>query len=128
MKIVSLIARILLGLLFTVFGLNGFLHFIPTGPMPQGLAGQFTGALFQSHYLTVVFVFELVPGVLLLLNRYMPLALTLLGPVIVNIILFHLFMAPGGLPLALVATILLLLAAYQFRAIFAGLFQYRVEA
>ena len=122
MKTTSLIARILLGLLFTVFGLNGFLHFIPTGPMPTGTAGQFAGALVESHYMTVVLLLEIIPGVLLLVNRYVPLALTVLGPVIVNILLFHAFMAPSGLPLAFVAVILWILTAYKYLAVFAGLF------
>jgi putative oxidoreductase len=126
MKIVSLIARVLLGLLFVVFGLNGFLNFIPMGPMPLGIAGQFTAALFESHYMTVVFTLELAGGVLLLLNRYVPLALTLLAPVIANIVLFHAFMAPSGLPLAMVATVLWILTAHKVRSVFAGLFSQRV--
>src|ERR1700730_3837545 len=104
MKIVSLIARLLLGLLFLVFGLNGFLNFIPMGPIPVGLAGQFTAALFGSHYMTVVFTCQPPAALLLPLNRYVPLALTLLAPVIVNIVLFHTFMAPSGLPLAITAS------------------------
>ena len=102
MKIVTVIARLLLGVIFLVFGLNGFLHFIPMPP-PAGLAGQFLGALFVSHYLVFVFLLQVIPGVLLLINRYVPLALTLLGPIIVNIVLFHALMAPSGLPLAVVA-------------------------
>src|ERR1700682_6284266 len=101
MKITALIARFLLGIIFLVFGLNGFLHFIPASP-PSGTAGQFVGALFVSHYLIVVFLFQLISAVLLLINRYVPLALTLLAPVIVNILLFHVLMAPSGLLLALV--------------------------
>jgi hypothetical protein len=128
MNIVSLIARILLGLLFLVFGLNGFLHFIPMGPMPTGPAGQFVAALMQTHYMSVVFVLELVPGILLLLNRYVPLALTLLAPVIVNIVLFHVFMAPAGLAMAIIACILWILAAYKVGTVFAGLLQRRVQA
>src|SRR3954463_11712747 len=100
MKKLSAVARVLLGFLFVVFGLNGFLNFIPLGPMPAGLAGQFTAALVESHYMSVVLLVELAAGVLLLVNRYVPLGLTLLAPVIVNILLFHLFMAPSGLPLA----------------------------
>jgi uncharacterized membrane protein YphA (DoxX/SURF4 family) len=123
MNIASLIARILLGLLFVVFGLNGFLHFIPMGPMPAGPASQFLGALSESHYMTVVFALQLIPGILLLLNRYVSLALTVLGPVIVNIILFHAFMAPSGLPLAILAAILWFLTAYKVRSNFAGLLQ-----
>lgn len=120
MKIVTLIARILLGLLFAVFGLNGFLHFIPMQP-PTGLAGQYMGALFLSHYLTVVFALELVGGLLLLVNRYVPLALTLLGPVLVNIVLFHACLAPAGLPMALFAVVLWLIVFAGVRGSFAGL-------
>jgi putative oxidoreductase len=127
MKIVSITARVLLGLLFLVSGLNGFLNFIPMGQMPLGLAGQFTVALLESHYMTVVFALELAGGVLLLLNRYVPLALTLLAPVIVNIFLFHAFMAPSGLPLAMVASVLWILTAHQFRSVFAGLLNHRVQ-
>ena len=120
MKIATLIARILLGLLFLVFGLNGFLHFIPMQP-PTGLAGQYMGALFLSHYLVVVFVLEAVGGLLLLINRYVPLALVLLGPVIVNIVLFHACLAPAGLPIALFAVTLWLVVFAGVRGAFAGL-------
>ena len=120
MKIVTVIARILLGLLFLVFGLNGFLHFIPMQP-PTGLAGQYMGALFLSHYLVVVFVLEAVAGLLLLINRYVPLALVLLGPVIVNIVLFHACLAPAGLPIALFAVTLWLVVFAGVRGAFAGL-------
>ena len=88
MKIAVFIARVLLGLLFLVFGLNGFLHFIPM-PLPPGMAGQYLGILFVSHYLTVIFLVEVVGAVLLLANRFVPLALILLAPVLVNILLFH---------------------------------------
>ena len=127
MKIAVLIARILLGLLFAVFGLNGFLHFIPMKP-PTGLAGQYMGALFVSHYLVVVFVLQLVGGVLLLANRFVPLALVLLGPVIVNILLFHATMAPEGLPMILFAIVLWLIVFTGVRQAFAGVFTDRVEA
>ena len=79
MKTASHIARILLGLIFTVFGLNGFLHFIPL-PFPADVAGQFMGALFVSHYYVAVFAVQVAGGILLLSNRFVPLALTLLGP------------------------------------------------
>ena len=125
MKIIATSARWLLGLVFLVFGLNGFLHFIPMPP-PPGAGGQFLGALFVSHYLVVVFLLQLIPGALLLLNRFVPLALTLLGPIIVNILLFHLYMAPGGLPLALLVTALWLLVFLSVRSAFASLFQARV--
>src|ERR671919_487816 len=106
MKIVTLIARLLLGLTFFVFGLNGFLNFLNMGPMPTGLAGQFIGALFVSHYYWVIAGLQIVGGVLLLVNRFVPLALVLLGPVIVNILLYHLFLNISGLGLAIVVTIL----------------------
>src|SRR5215472_374755 len=123
MKIVVLIARILMGLIFLVFGLNGFLHFIPTGPMPPGMAGQFVGLLFQSHYVYVVSALQVVGGALLLVNRYVPLALTLLGPVIVNILLYHLLMNLKGIvPFALVVTVCWAIVAYRNRQYFAGLF------
>jgi putative oxidoreductase len=128
MKTVFLIARLLLGLLFFVFGLNGFLQFIPMGPMPAGLAGQFAGALVQSHYMAVVSALQLIAGAFLLVNRYVPLALTVLAPVIVNIVLFHAFMAPTGLPLAIAASTLWIVAAYQVRSTFTGLLQARAQA
>jgi putative oxidoreductase len=126
MKIVYLVVRLLLALVFVVFGLNGFLHFIPQPP-PSGLAGQFLGALFVSHYLVVVFVLQLLSGLLLLINRYVPLALTLLGPVIFNILLFHSFMAPAGLPMAFIVTVLWLVTAWGVRSAFAGIFHQNVE-
>ena len=125
MKIVTLIARILLGLVLVVFGLNGFLNFISTGPMPTGLAGQFLGALVQSHYYWVVAVLQIAGGVLLLVNRFVPLALVLLGPVIVNIICFHVFMNPSGAPPAAVVTVLWLIVFYRNRQHFSGIFVQR---
>ena len=86
MKIVATIARYLLGLIFLVFGLNHYLNFIPM-PMPTGVTGQFFGVLVQTHYLYVVAFLEIIPAILLLANRYIPLALTVLAPVIVNILL-----------------------------------------
>ncbi len=126
MKIATLIARILLGLLFLVFGLNGFLHFIPMAP-PAGLAGQYMGALFLSHYLVTVFLLQTIGGALLLANRFVPLALVLLGPVLVNILLFHALMAPEGLPMALFATVLWAILFYSVRRAFAGVLVQRVE-
>jgi len=122
MKIAGTIARYLLGIIFLVFGANGFLHFIPLPP-PPGLAGQFMVALFASHYLVVVFLLELIPAVLLLAGRYVALALVLLGPVIVNIFLFHAFLAPEGLPLAVVVVVLWLLVFASVRSAFTGIFQ-----
>ncbi|MEY2574195.1 MAG: putative oxidoreductase [Verrucomicrobiota bacterium] len=127
MKIISVIARFLLGFIFLVFGLNGFLHFIQAA-MPTGLAGQFVGALAASNYLVVVFLFQLIAAILLLANRYVPLALTLLAPIIVNILLFHVLMAPAGLGLAAVVTVLWIVAFLSVRSAFTGLLQPRVTA
>jgi uncharacterized membrane protein YphA (DoxX/SURF4 family) len=97
-RYLPLIARIVMGLGFTVFGLNGFLHFIPEPktPMPEG-AGAFAGALMKTGYMfQMIAGTQLLVGVLLLLNRFVPLALVLIMPVLVNIIAFHLFLAPAG--------------------------------
>jgi len=95
MRIASVIARYLAGVIFLVFGLNGFLNFIPLPP-PGGIAGQFMGALYASHYLWVIFAFQVIAGVFLLVNRYVPLAVGILAPVLVNILTFHALMAPSG--------------------------------
>ena len=126
MRIASAIARYLAGAIFVVFGLNGFLHFIPMPP-PAGVAGQFMGALYVSHYLWVIFGFQVVAGVLLLANRYVPLAVAILAPVLVNILSFHVFMAPSGLPLALFVTVLWALIFLSVRPAFAGLMQARLQ-
>src|SRR5712671_5726018 len=127
MKTVSAIARYLAGSIFLVFGLNGFLHFIPLPP-PDGVAGQFMGALFASHYLTLIFGVQVIAAVLLLANRFVPLALAILAPVIVNILAFHVLMAPSGLPLALFVAVLWTLIFVDVRTAFAGLFQSRLQA
>jgi len=125
MKILTLIARLLLGLIFVVFGLNGFLNFLNMGPMPTGLAGQFMGALMQSHYYWVIAGLQVVGGVLLLVNRYVPLALVLLGPIIVNILLYHFFLNIAGVPLAIITTILWFIVFYAHRQYFSGIFAQR---
>src|ERR1700686_3786093 len=104
MKIAALIARILLGVIFLVFGLNGFLQFIPA-TLPPGMAGQFFSVLLQSHYVYFVSFFQLAGGALLLANRYVPLGLTLLGPVIANILIYHLLLDDAGAPLGISVTI-----------------------
>jgi uncharacterized membrane protein YphA (DoxX/SURF4 family) len=125
MKIFTLIARLLLGLVFVVLGLNGFLNFLSMGPMPTGLAGQFVGALFLSHYFWVVAALQIAGGALLLVNRFVPLGLVLLGPVIVNILLYHVFLNPTGIALAIVVTILWLIVFYARRQYFSGIFVQR---
>ena len=126
MRTASKIARYLAGVIFLVMGLNGFLNFIPLPP-PGGIAGQFMGALYASHYLWVIFAFQLLAAVLLLVNRYVPLALAMLAPVIVNILVFHFLMAPSGLPLAVFVAVLWALIFVNVRPAFAGLFQSRLQ-
>jgi putative oxidoreductase len=126
MKTASIIARYLAGVIFLVFGLNGFLNFIHLPP-PAGVAGQFMGALFVSHYLTLIFGLQVIAAVLLLANRFVPLALAILAPVIVNILAFHALMAPSGLPLALFVAVLWGLIFVDVRPAFAGLFQARLQ-
>jgi uncharacterized membrane protein YphA (DoxX/SURF4 family) len=121
----TLIARLLLGVLFLVFGLNGFLNFLSMGPPPSGLAGQFIGALFMSHYYWVIAALQIVAGVLLIVGRYIPLALVLLGPIIVNILLYHIFLMPAGIGLAVVATLLWFIVFYNYRQYFSGIFVQR---
>jgi uncharacterized membrane protein YphA (DoxX/SURF4 family) len=127
MKIVVLIARLLLGLIFVVFGLNGFLNFIDMGPMPSGLAGQFIAALALSHYFWVVAALQVIGGALLLVNRFVPLGLVLLGPVIVNIILYHVFLNHAGMLMAVVVAILWLIVFYGHRRYFSGIFVQRTQ-
>jgi putative oxidoreductase len=127
MKIACTIARYLLGLIFLTFGLNGFLHFIPMPP-PTGVAGQFFGALFVSRFYVVLFAVQILSAVLLLANRYVPLAVTILAAVIFNILCFHILMAPAGLPLALFVAVLWVLVFIEVRSAFSGLFQSRLES
>src|ERR1700761_582963 len=127
MRIASVIARYLAGVIFLVFGLNGFVNFIPMPP-PGGIAGQFMGALYASHYLWVIFAFQIIAAVHLLANRYVPLALAVLAPVIINILAFHALMAPSGLPLALFVAVLWTVIFIDVRPAFGGLFQSRLKA
>jgi hypothetical protein len=123
MKIAATIARYLMGAIFLLFGLNLLHPFLPMGPAPTGTLGQFFGALFVSHYILLVGIFQVVPAVLLLVNRYVPLALALLAPVIVNIDATHALMAPSGLPLAALVTVLWILVFVRVIEHFAPLFQ-----
>jgi len=120
MKIAIIITRTLLGLIFVVFGLNAFFNFIPM-PMPKGDAGTFMGILFSSHYLYATKCFEIVGGLILLSGRFTPLGLTLLGPVIVNILFFDIFLDATGLPLGIIVAALALFLLWQNRTAFAGI-------
>jgi putative oxidoreductase len=98
-KIAVLVARILLGLIFCLFGSNGFFSFLPA-QLPPGVAGQFLGSLLTSHYVYLIAATQLLSGILLLINRYVVLALALLAPVIANIVMYHITMQPAMAQLA----------------------------
>ena len=118
-------ARLFLGLVFTVFGLNFFLHFLPTPPPPPR-AAAFAGALFGSGYFfPLLKTTEVVAGLLLLTGRYVTLALTVLAPIVINIVGFHLFLAPSGVPLALAVLAAELYLAWTYRAAFAPMLRAR---
>ena len=121
MKTATIITRSLLGLIFVTFGLNMFLNFIHMPPPPEGPAREFMTALYLSHYLYIVGAVQVVGGLILLSGRLVPLGLTLLGPVIVNIVSFHILMAPAGLPMAFVVSALALFLLWRYREYFAGL-------
>ena len=123
MRIVSLVARLLLGLMFVVFGLNGFLLFLPPPAVIPGNAGAFSGAMMSSHFTYLPSGVQVLGGVMLLLNQYVPLALVLLAAVIVNILMFHFTMWPQMLiPFPVLVTVLWFLVAWPLRAHFAPLF------
>jgi putative oxidoreductase len=119
MKIVPVIARYLLGLMFTVFGLNGFLHFIHQPPPTNPLAIQFFVAISASHFAAFFFAVQLIGGLLLLSGFFVPLALTVLAAELYNILAFHLTLSPGIAP-GLVACVLWVLVFLQYRNSFNG--------
>lgn len=123
MKILVLVARLLLGLMFVVFGANGIHPFIPMGEMPTGLAGQFLGALIQSHWALVNSAIMVVTGLLFLVNRFVPLALVLLGPILFSILLFHLLISPTGFQPGVLGALLWFIVFWHHRAAFSGIFQ-----
>jgi len=127
---IALAARILLGLIFFIFGLNFFLHFIPQGPAPTGLAGAFLGGLFQSGYLfPLIKVIEVLGGAFLLIGRFIPLVLVILMPISLNIFLFHSILEPGGLPITISLLILIsqFYLAWVYRAYYKQLFTARAS-
>ena len=120
MRIAGLIARYLLGLIFVVFGLNGFLNFIKQPPPANPLAIHFFTGVAGSHYSYMFFAFQLLAGLLLLSGYFVPFALIVLAAEIVNILTFHLTMDPGGIAPGLVTLVLWVLVFAQYRASFAG--------
>jgi uncharacterized membrane protein YphA (DoxX/SURF4 family) len=127
-KMLPTVARVLLGLMFTVFGLNGFLHFIPQpkSPMPEA-AAAFAGALMQTGYMfPLVMGTQLFAGVLLLFNRFVPLALALLAPILVGIITFHIFLAPASIGPGVAVVVLELYLAWAYRDAYRPMLAMRV--
>jgi putative oxidoreductase len=121
MKIATIIVRILLGLAFAFFGSNFFFHFIPTPPPPPGLVGDYIKVFVTSGYANVIGATQLLCGLLLLIGRFVPLALTILGGVIFNILVFHILMDPKGIGPGIVVTLLWLFLVSQYRERFAGI-------
>lgn len=122
MKITSMIARYLLGLIFTVFSLNGFLNFIHQPPPANPLAIQFLVSVSESHFAAFFFAIQLLGGLLLLSGFFVPLALTLLAAELYNILAFHVTLAPASIPPALVASVLWILVFLPYRESFKGIF------
>jgi putative oxidoreductase len=118
MKMASIIARYLLGLMFTVFGLNGFLNFIHQPPPTNPLAIQFFVAISSSHFAEFFFAIQLIGGLLLISGYFVPLALTLLAAELYNILAFHLTLAPASIAPALFASVLWILVFLQYRGSF----------
>jgi putative oxidoreductase len=129
MKIVILIARLLLGAIFAFFGSNALFQFLPTPPIPPGPVRDFVTVLGTTHYFWVVGFFQVVPGLLLLVNRYVPLALTVLAAEIVNILTTHILVMHSGLfPVPILVVILWLIVFWNVRSAFAGIFQAKAAA
>jgi putative oxidoreductase len=121
-KIVATIARVLMGVVFLIFGANQLVPFLPTPPMPAGAMKDFATLLGSTHYSMVVGFFQLVPGILLLINRYVPLALTVLAAELVNILTFHALVAHSGLfPVPVLVVVLWIIVFWRVRTSFAGI-------
>jgi putative oxidoreductase len=118
MKIVSLIARILLGALLVFGGSNHLFNFVPKQPLPPGVAGQFVGAMIDTGYLYFIGACEVLGGLLLIANQFVPLGLTILGPIVINIFVVNLLIAPKAVPVAIVMILFWLLGAWPFRTVF----------
>lgn len=118
MRIVITIARLLLGVLFVFAGSNHVFNFLPKGPMPSGMAGQLLEGMIGTGYMSFIGVCEAIAGLLLLVNRFVPLGLTVLAAMIVNIFAVDVIVMPKALPVAVVITVLWVLAAYPVRTAF----------
>ncbi len=129
MKHLPTIARVLLGLMFFVFGLNGFLNFIPPPKdgIPEGAMALSVAMMKSGYLMPFVKGTEVIVGLLLLINRFVPLALAVLAPIILNIVAFHLFLAPSGLVMTIVIAALELYLAWTYRAVYRPMLAARVS-
>ena len=125
MKIAVVIARILLGIPFLVFGLNYFFHFLPMPP-PPGDAGVLMGILYSHGWLVFHGVLYVIAGLLLIVGRYVPVALVILGPILVNILLFHVTLAPSGFAPGVICALLELFLIWAYWPAFRGIFTEKV--
>ena len=123
MKILTIIVRVLLGLMFVVFGANAFLHFMPMPPLPDTPGGRFIGAMLESGYIYPVALCQIAGGALLLLGWFVPLGLAILAPIVVNIVLYHLFMDMEGVPVAICVALFWGFLVWRSQAAFSGLFR-----
>ena len=123
-SIITISARVVLGLLYLVFGLNFFFHFIPNQPQPEGAAGAYIGGLFQAGYFfPLLKIIEVVAGALLLTGFFVPLSIAVLAPISLHIFLFHIILAPAGAPMGILIILLNLFLAWAYRENFKPLFQ-----
>jgi putative oxidoreductase len=127
MKTTFTVSRVLLGLIFLASGISGYLLISNPPPMPPGLAGEFQAVFFRSGWVLFVDSVELIAGLALLTNRFVPLALVMLAAVIANILTFHITMMPAGLPVALFVTVLWATVSWPYRTLFAPLLARRVD-
>jgi hypothetical protein len=129
LRFLPVIARILMGLMFFIFGLNGFLHFIPQPKeaMPEGVTALMGGFIKSGYMMPLIFGTQTLVGVLLLTNCFVPLALALIAPVIVNIIAFHVFLMPSTIVPGIVVLVLEIYLAWEYRRVYAPMLACRVQ-
>jgi hypothetical protein len=129
MRFLPHIARVLMGLMFFVFGLNGFFHFIPQpkDAMPEGVMALMGGFMKSGYMMPLIFGTQTLVGFLLLINCVVPLALALIAPVIVNIIAFHIFLMPSTIAPGIVVLVLEIYLAWTYRRVFAPMLAFKVK-
>jgi uncharacterized membrane protein YphA (DoxX/SURF4 family) len=128
MKIASLIARVLLGAIFVFGGSNHLFNFVPAQPLPPGAAGQFLAGMIGTGYLDFIGVMEVVGGLLIIIQQFVPFGLTILGPIVVNILVVEALIMPKALPVAFVLILLWVVGAWPYRGLFFPLLQRKISA